>query len=208
MNSPAPPISIRESYRQQLSSRQHEAPRNMQWQNTHHVDPPLHHTRSNGIYSNNEPRPGDISNLPFQPNFSPPYADESSHGSLVEDNEIGEEVGEDNPEDEAIIIDDLDQEPILPEDNTDQHIEEQIRKRGKGNYTCPEGLRCKLGGVVEGKLRTFERHCDIRAHLDRHKKPFKCELPGCTNKKGFARKDQLERHQRDVKHRQPNILQW
>jgi hypothetical protein len=38
------------------------------------------------------------------------------------------------------------------------------------------------------------------AHLLRHEKVFKCDLPGCTNTKGFARIDQLERHKREVKH--------
>ena len=39
-----------------------------------------------------------------------------------------------------------------------------------------------------------------RAHLLRHEKLYKCTLPGCPNKKGFARPDQLERHMRDVRH--------
>ena len=40
----------------------------------------------------------------------------------------------------------------------------------------------------------------LRAHLDRHDKIYKCDLPGCTNTKGFARPDQLERHKQTVKH--------
>ncbi|EER45129.1 predicted protein [Histoplasma capsulatum H143] len=38
------------------------------------------------------------------------------------------------------------------------------------------------------------------SHLEKHQKLYKCELPGCKNHKGFARKDQLQRHQENVAH--------
>src|SRR5271169_2672281 len=37
----------------------------------------------------------------------------------------------------------------------------------------------------------------LRAHIMRHERMFRCDIPGCTNTKGFARIDQLERHKRD-----------
>lgn len=42
-----------------------------------------------------------------------------------------------------------------------------------------------------------------RAHLQLHERTFKCDIPGCTNTKGFARIDQLERHKRVVQHKSP-----
>ena len=39
-----------------------------------------------------------------------------------------------------------------------------------------------------------------RAHLEKHEKRYRCDIPGCNNKTGFARIDQLERHKRMVKH--------
>jgi hypothetical protein len=41
-----------------------------------------------------------------------------------------------------------------------------------------------------------------RAHMQKHEKRYKCDIPGCTNKDGFARKDQLRRHKESVSHRQ------
>ncbi|RXG45788.1 hypothetical protein VDGE_01566 [Verticillium dahliae] len=61
-----------------------------------------------------------------------------------------------------------------------------LRNRGKGTYTF-----------------IFERNCMFRQHMDKHKKPYKCTKPGCPNKDGFARKDQLERHMQNVKHDVP-----
>ena len=36
--------------------------------------------------------------------------------------------------------------------------------------------------------------------MARHDKQYKCDLPNCPNREGFARIDQLERHKRQVKH--------
>ena len=38
----------------------------------------------------------------------------------------------------------------------------QLRARGSGTYTCPEGMSCKRGGVVQGRLRIFKRNSDFR----------------------------------------------
>jgi len=98
----------------------------------------------------------------------------------------------------------------------------ELKNRGKGHYTCPRTYDCKKGGVQpNGELTVFERnsafrystrvfekgfianHNECRAHLQLHERAFKCDLPGCTNKKGFARFDQLERHKTSVKHHTP-----
>ncbi len=42
-----------------------------------------------------------------------------------------------------------------------------------------------------------------RIHLEKHKKPYKCEIEGCSNMRGFARSDQLRRHYQEVHHLQP-----
>lgn len=73
--------------------------------------------------------------------------------------------------------------------------------RGKGQYTCPHAYQCTKGGVnPDGTIVIFERNSVFRGHLQKHQKPYKCELPGCTNRTGFARADQLQRHQAIARH--------
>ncbi|KAF5526325.1 hypothetical protein CGCA056_v003625 [Colletotrichum aenigma] len=85
---------------------------------------------------------------------------------------------------------------------------EQLKHRGKGHYICPEWRSCQKGGKKEdGGPRYFTRNCMFRQHLQKHSKPHRCNLPGCPNKEGFARKDQLVRHQLNVKHEDPNESQ-
>ncbi|EXJ92218.1 hypothetical protein A1O3_00768 [Capronia epimyces CBS 606.96] len=73
--------------------------------------------------------------------------------------------------------------------------------RGKGEHVCPLGTRCSKGGVsADGTLIRFERNSAFKAHLQKHEKSYKCDIPGCKNKKGFARIDQLRRHQEIVPH--------
>ncbi|KAK6515744.1 hypothetical protein TWF281_004334 [Arthrobotrys megalospora] len=73
-----------------------------------------------------------------------------------------------------------------------------LDRRGTGNYTCPEGMHCKKGGVYGDDLVIFRRNCEFKRHLQKHEKPFKCDEPGCPNKSGFARSDQLRRHKINV----------
>lgn len=100
----------------------------------------------------------------------------------------------------------------------------ELARRGKGHYNCPHMLECTKGGVSpDGTLIIFERNSAFRfvlicftnglslscfqvtdapnrAHLQKHDKPFRCDLPGCTNQRGFARADQLRRHQETTRH--------
>ncbi|KAL0941851.1 uncharacterized protein CTRU02_204614 [Colletotrichum truncatum] len=79
-----------------------------------------------------------------------------------------------------------------------------LKHRGKGTYQCPHWRTCQKGGQnPNGGPKIFSRNCMFRQHLQKHSKPHKCRLPGCPNKEGFARKDQLVRHQQNVKHDQP-----
>jgi hypothetical protein len=76
-----------------------------------------------------------------------------------------------------------------------------FKSRGSGHHTCPQGLSCTKGGVdPHGTVVVFERNSAFRAHLEKHEKTCKCDLPGCTNTKGFARIDQLRRHKDTVRH--------
>ena len=76
-----------------------------------------------------------------------------------------------------------------------------FKSRGSGHHTCPQGLSCTKGGVdARGVLVIFERNSAFRAHLEKHEKRYKCDIPGCTNAKGFARVDQLVRHKETVRH--------
>jgi hypothetical protein len=77
----------------------------------------------------------------------------------------------------------------------------ELKERGKGSYTCKFGRNCDKGGVhADGSLVTFERNSDFRSHLSKHHKPYRCNMQGCPNVKGFARQDQLKRHQSNVPH--------
>ncbi|KAM5346714.1 hypothetical protein ACJ41O_009719 [Fusarium nematophilum] len=80
-----------------------------------------------------------------------------------------------------------------------------LKQRGKGSYYCPLGHRCDKGGVdKEGKLVLFDRNSSFAQHCNKHRKPWRCDVPGCPNppkKRKFARRDGLERHKATVKHR-------
>jgi hypothetical protein len=43
-----------------------------------------------------------------------------------------------------------------------------------------------------------------RKHVQRHEKPFKCDVPDCTRKVGFTTKNDLERHQKSIHQKIPN----
>ncbi|KAH8590663.1 hypothetical protein B0O99DRAFT_691441 [Bisporella sp. PMI_857] len=92
--------------------------------------------------------------------------------------------------------------PGMDEESPEVPFIEQLRARGKGVYKCPHKENCRKGGVLpDGTIRIFSRNSEFRAHLLRHEKMFKCDLPGCPNNgKGFARSDQLDRHKQNVKH--------
>ncbi|KAK4449071.1 hypothetical protein QBC34DRAFT_97816 [Podospora aff. communis PSN243] len=81
----------------------------------------------------------------------------------------------------------------------------ELAQRGKGQHTCPQAFQCTKGGVnADGSMVIFERNSAFRAHLQKHEKPFKCDLPGCANHSGFARIDQLLRHKAMARHGQHN----
>ncbi|KAG8359910.1 hypothetical protein FVEN_g2701 [Fusarium venenatum] len=80
-----------------------------------------------------------------------------------------------------------------------------LKQRGKGSYHCPLEYRCDKGGVdKEGNLVIFDRNSSFAQHCNKHRKPWRCDVPGCPNppkKRKFARRDGLERHKLTVKHR-------
>ncbi|KAF6813819.1 hypothetical protein CSOJ01_04384 [Colletotrichum sojae] len=81
---------------------------------------------------------------------------------------------------------------------------ESLKHRGKGRYKCPYWRVCTKGGTEsDGRPKIFSRNCMYRQHLQKHSKPHKCRMPGCPNREGFARKDQLVRHMQNVKHDEP-----
>jgi len=83
---------------------------------------------------------------------------------------------------------------------TVQHLLMTLSVRGTGRHCCPYKWKCTKGGVKDGEFVIFERNSAFRAHLQKHEKQFKCNLPGCNAKGGFARIDQLKRHQATVPH--------
>lgn len=82
---------------------------------------------------------------------------------------------------------------------------EALGIRGKGSHYCPLGYRCGKGGVdKDGSLVLFDRNSSFAQHCNKHRKPWRCDIPGCPNppkKRKFARRDGLERHKATVKHR-------
>ncbi|KAF3284313.1 hypothetical protein TWF970_011532 [Orbilia oligospora] len=69
-----------------------------------------------------------------------------------------------------------------------------LERRGTGNYVCRLEWQCRKGGVVDEELVVFKRNSDYRRHMNKHDKPYKCDIPGCKNTAGFSRLDQLNRH--------------
>jgi len=88
----------------------------------------------------------------------------------------------------------------LEEASSVHHLMGSLSGRGKGSHICPYGENCTKGGWRDGQGVIFERNSAFKAHLQKHDKAYKCDLPGCTNKSGFARPDQLRRHQDTVSH--------
>ena len=105
------------------------------------------------------------------------------------------------------------------QDSIHEIVRELLRtlsQRGTGQHLCPFGRSCTKGGVENGGVKVFERNSAFRfvwlflvwntvlksssAHLQKHEKMFKCHLPGCNAKGGFARIDQLKRRQQTVPH--------
>ncbi|RSM06659.1 hypothetical protein CDV31_009006 [Fusarium ambrosium] len=112
--------------------------------------------------------------------------------------------GHPSPGPNASASDDSEEE----EDEDEQFAKidmEALKQRGKGSYYCPLGHRCDKGGVdKEGKLVLFDRNSSFAQHCNKHRKPWRCDVPGCPNppkKRKFARRDGLERHKATVKHR-------
>jgi len=91
------------------------------------------------------------------------------------------------------------------ENNMHEHVKgliDALAQRGTGNHTCPYGASCNKGGVKDGQFVVFERNSAFRAHLLKHERIYHCTMPYCTAKNGFARVDQLRRHQQHVPHHQ------
>ncbi|KAH0492778.1 hypothetical protein TgHK011_007716 [Trichoderma gracile] len=102
--------------------------------------------------------------------------------------------------------------PVEQDDSDDYSDENQfaginmkaLKQRGKGKYYCPRGHHCDKGGVdKQGNLVLFDRNSSFAQHCNKHRKPWRCDVPGCPNppkKRRFARRDGLERHKATVKH--------
>jgi hypothetical protein len=39
---------------------------------------------------------------------------------------------------------------------------DRLKSRGKGIYSCTQGMDCKKGGVENGKVKVFSRNSDFR----------------------------------------------
>ncbi|KAH0291973.1 oligosaccharyl transferase stt3 subunit, partial [Aureobasidium sp. EXF-3399] len=46
--------------------------------------------------------------------------------------------------------------------------------------------------------KTFKNKAEEKKHSSTHSRPFKCRIKNCTNTKGFATSNDLERHQKDI----------
>jgi len=84
--------------------------------------------------------------------------------------------------------------------NRVKELIDSLSQRGTGRHTCPYGAACSKGGIKNGQFVVFERNSAFRAHLLKHERLYTCNLPYCTAKGGFARIDQLRRHQHHVPH--------
>ncbi|CAD0095944.1 unnamed protein product [Aureobasidium vineae] len=73
------------------------------------------------------------------------------------------------------------------------HISVQVDETDSGyaslNYQSLVCLQC-------GK--SFKNKAEEKKHSSTHSRPFKCGVKNCTNTKGFATSNDLERHQKDI----------
>jgi hypothetical protein len=120
----------------------------------------------------------------------------------LHDDSSGDQPDEASPKSESTGSDDSDSDD---DDEQFQQIDmNALRQRGRGSYYCPKGIRCEKGGVDDdGNLKRFDRNSSFIQHCNKHRKPWRCELPGCPNppkKRKFARRDGLIRHKNHVKH--------
>ena len=93
----------------------------------------------------------------FEPMQAPQYpssSDWQSPGSADRDQSIyssGQSNADAEPNYSA-----AEQPPEVPS-------QEKLKQRGKGSYTCPQGTKCKKGGVDKnGNLRIFTRNSEFR----------------------------------------------
>jgi hypothetical protein len=64
-------------------------------------------------------------------------------------------------------------ETAIPPDLTS--TSEQLKKRGKGSYTCPYGTACQKGGLTaDGQVREFQRNSDFRCAISRMSWSLRC----------------------------------
>ncbi|KAL8646460.1 MAG: hypothetical protein Q9226_006848 [Calogaya cf. arnoldii] len=73
-------------------------------------------------------------------------------------------------------------------------ISEEPPRNSSGQITC-------LHPKCARELPVFGRKCEWTKHMDKHTRPYVCNLPGCEKIRGFTYSGGLSRHQREV-HRQ------
>ncbi|KAF9876279.1 hypothetical protein CkaCkLH20_06222 [Colletotrichum karsti] len=126
----------------------------------------------------------------------PPYHHDGLSGNGNHSNDESQDDDSNDDDDDYMMT-----SPNDESKDTREWSYEALKHRGKGRYICPEWRTCTKGGNNgHGSPKIFKRNCMFRQHLQKHDKPHKCLLGGCPNKEGFARKDQLLRHQLNVKH--------
>ncbi|KAK3390091.1 hypothetical protein B0H63DRAFT_107116 [Podospora didyma] len=92
--------------------------------------------------------------------------------------------------------------PLVGATNKAAVFHPSLQARGTGTHKCPHGTSCRKGGVrPNGQVVIFSRNSAFRHHMAKHQKPYQCKLKGCPNTSGFAREDQLRRHEQTVAHK-------
>ncbi|KAL8697124.1 MAG: hypothetical protein Q9201_007301 [Fulgogasparrea decipioides] len=74
-------------------------------------------------------------------------------------------------------------------------------KRGEEPPRNPSGQITCVHPDCANDRPTFSRKCEWTKHMDKHTRPYICNLPGCEKNRGFTYSGGLSRHQREV-HRQ------
>ncbi|KAH6655909.1 hypothetical protein BKA67DRAFT_675913 [Truncatella angustata] len=88
-----------------------------------------------------------------------------------------------------------------PKDDLDIHTtqrskpipkpDRQVRKNARGKYEC-------TWDACDEKDREFNRKCEWNKHMDKHERPYKCQVEGCEKLAGFTYSGGLLRHEREV----------
>lgn len=141
---------------------------------------PVKHERTSSIASNsNIPTPVSMSG-PRSPLLSPTTAERSNIDTSPRNHarRISEDLTSQDGDDDGSLRGKLNH----------KRAEEPPRNQ-QGKMIC---VHAECGGIL------FDRKCEWSKHMDKHDRPYKCNVAGCEKLQGFTYSGGLLRHEREV----------